>query len=137
MELSHLFLQEASIEVRVDFRGRDLGVSQHFLNRPQVGTAFDEVGGETVAEGVGTHVFPNASRDDASLQHGEGHLSRHFPSLAAQEQRVFVPFQRNDVGAVMAQVVINAVARLLPYGHDALFVALADHSDKPFNQVNT
>ena len=43
MELSHLFLQETSIEVRVDFRGRDLGVPQHFLNRPQVGAAFDEV----------------------------------------------------------------------------------------------
>ena len=34
-----LFLQLGSLNVRIDLRGRDIGMPQHFLNGSQVGTA--------------------------------------------------------------------------------------------------
>ena len=38
--------------VSVDLRGGEVGVAQHLLHRPQVGSALEQMGGERVAERV-------------------------------------------------------------------------------------
>ena len=43
-------------DVGVDLRGGEIGVTQHLLHRPQVGSTFEQVGGERVAERVGRDV---------------------------------------------------------------------------------
>ena len=43
----------------IDFGSGDGFVSQHVLDRTQIGAAFDEVGGEAVAEGMGADRFPD------------------------------------------------------------------------------
>lgn len=48
MGLDEVFL----VEVGVDLGGGDVGVAEEFLNHTQVGAAFEEVGGEGVAEEV-------------------------------------------------------------------------------------
>jgi hypothetical protein len=35
-----------AVDVRVDLGGRDVCVPKHFLDRPQIGAAFQQVGGE-------------------------------------------------------------------------------------------
>lgn len=107
VKLRNLILEESVVKVRVNLRCGDLGVTKHFLNRPQIGTALNQVGGKTVPERMRTDIFANPRRNHASLQHGEGHLTRHFASLTPQEQNVFVAFQRDDVGPVVAQIVID------------------------------
>jgi hypothetical protein len=39
--------------VCVELGCREIGMTEHFLNAPQVGASFEEVGGERVAEQVG------------------------------------------------------------------------------------
>ena len=52
MVLDECGAEEFSVDVGVDFGGSDGFVAEHFLDGPEVGTAFDEVGGEGVAEGM-------------------------------------------------------------------------------------
>src|SRR5688500_18776557 len=47
--------QKLAIDVGIDLRGRDVGVPKHFLDRPQVGAAFEKVGREGVTERVRRH----------------------------------------------------------------------------------
>ena len=137
MELGHLVFQEAAVQVGVNLRGADLRVSEHFLHGTKVCPRLDQVGGEAVPEGVRAHVLADACSDHAPLEHGERHLTCHASALTSEEQRVFVTLQRDDICPVMAEVVVDGVARLLPNRDDALFVALADHFDHAVNEVHT
>ena len=89
-----------------------------------------------MAEGVRADVFPNACGHNASLQHGEGHLARHFSALPSQKERVLVALERNDVGAVVAEVVVDGIARLLTDGNNAFLVAFPNHPNQSVNQVH-
>lgn len=51
------FLEILSIDVCINLCRRDIGVAQHFLDSPQVCTAFQQVSGKRMAEGVWMHVF--------------------------------------------------------------------------------
>ena len=44
----------------VNLGGGDIGVAEHGLNRAEVGAVHEKVGGERVAEGVGSDVFGDA-----------------------------------------------------------------------------
>ena len=57
VELVHLVFQEAPVEVGVNLRRRDLGVPQHFLHGPQIGTTFNQMCRKAVTEGVWADVF--------------------------------------------------------------------------------
>ena len=47
------FVAEAgAVDVDVDFGGSDAFVAQHLLDGTQVGSAFEQVGGKTVAQSV-------------------------------------------------------------------------------------
>ena len=93
----------------------------------------DQMGGKAVTEGMGADVLPNAGGHNAALEQSEGHLTGHLAPLTSQEQSVFVSFERDDVGAVVTQVVVNGITRLLPNGYNALFVSLSNHANEPVN----
>ena len=59
MVLDECGAEEFAVDVGVDFGGGD-GVAEHFLDGAEVGTAFDEMGGEGVAEGMGGNGFFDA-----------------------------------------------------------------------------
>jgi hypothetical protein len=48
------------VEMRIDLRGGDAFVAEHFLYGAEVGAAFHEMGGEGVAEGVWRDAFGDA-----------------------------------------------------------------------------
>ena len=67
MVLDECGAEEFAVDVGVDFGGlvlscpKRLGfVAKHFLDGAEVGTAFDEMGGEGVTEGMGGNGFFNA-----------------------------------------------------------------------------
>jgi hypothetical protein len=43
-------------KVGIDLRGRDIGVTEKLLDRPQISPAVKHVGGEAVPEGVGRNL---------------------------------------------------------------------------------
>ena len=45
--------QLRAVDMRVDLRGRNIGMAQNLLQHTQVGTAREHVGGKGVAQGVG------------------------------------------------------------------------------------
>jgi hypothetical protein len=49
--------QTVIVDVCIDLGGFDIGVAEHLLKRPQVGSAGEQVGGETVPQGVDGQVF--------------------------------------------------------------------------------
>ena len=46
-------LEAFPIHVGIALGGRDIDMSEHFLHGAQVGAAFEEMGGEGVAQGMG------------------------------------------------------------------------------------
>ena len=62
MELPVFLFDEFFINVRINLRGADVGVTQQFLQNAQVHTRFQAVGGETVPEGVGRYLLGQVGR---------------------------------------------------------------------------
>ncbi len=52
MEAIVRFLDALLVDMRVDLRGRDVGVAEHFLDDAQVAAVVEEVGGKTVPQRV-------------------------------------------------------------------------------------
>lgn len=50
MMFQYLFPQELAVDMRIDFGGGNLFMSQHLLDSKQVGSPFQQVGGEGMAE---------------------------------------------------------------------------------------
>src|SRR5437660_12115498 len=53
-------LEPLLIDMRVDLRRRNIGVPEHFLNNPQIGTVAEEMRRKTVPEQMGINVFLQA-----------------------------------------------------------------------------
>lgn len=60
MKLFVDFAEVGVSDVGVDLGGGDVGVTEHGLDRANVGAVHEEVGGETVTEGVRGDVFCDA-----------------------------------------------------------------------------
>ena len=56
--------QPLLIDMRIDLRRRNIGVTQHFLNNPQIGAVPQQMRRETVPEKVRVNIFlePRALR---------------------------------------------------------------------------
>ena len=57
MMFEYLFPQELAVDMRIDFGGGNLFMSQHLLDSKQVGSPFQQVGGEGMAERMRAHVL--------------------------------------------------------------------------------
>ena len=53
MKLLQGLSQKFAVEMRVNFRGCNAFMTQHFLHGPQVRTSFDQVSGKGMTEGMG------------------------------------------------------------------------------------
>jgi hypothetical protein len=52
--------QPLPVHMGVNLSGRDIGMTQQFLNHPQVGSTFEQVGGEGMPQQMGIHVLIDA-----------------------------------------------------------------------------
>ena len=60
MVFQNLFAEELPVDMRIDFGGSNFLMSQHLLDGAQVGSAFQQVCGKGMAEGVRTDFLMDA-----------------------------------------------------------------------------
>ena len=60
MKRHYIAPQVIPVEVRIDFGGGYRCMAEHFLHRPQIGAAFDEMGGKRMAESMRTDRLSDA-----------------------------------------------------------------------------
>jgi hypothetical protein len=56
------FLEIFSVDVRVNLRSRNIGVTEHFLHRPEIRSPFEEVRRERMPERMGVNLFLQTRR---------------------------------------------------------------------------
>ena len=110
-------------------------MAEHLLNATEIGSAFEQVRCEGVAEQVwmdAPRLEPGALRQAAEDQEGPGPGQR--ASLRVQEQVGTVPAVQE--GAAVGEVTAQRVGGVAADGDDALLVALARAGDEPAFQVD-
>lgn len=135
MMLQYFLAQTAPVDMHVNLGRGNTFVPQHGLNDTQIGTAFQQVGGKGMTEGMGTDGFAQAALLDQLFYHVEyqdaGQL-RTAPDT--QKDIIFVPGTRLypvAVGKPIAQLLYHPGRQR----DDAFFVSLTHHSHKPFVQI--
>ncbi len=115
-------------DVRVALGGRDVGVPEHLLDAPQVGTALEQVGGERVAQEVGV--------DATRLQAGPLGEAAEDEERACARQRAATRVQEEvgsmapvEVRSAEREVAARGLRRRPPERDEPLLAALADHAD--------
>ena len=122
------------VDVGVDLGGEDGLVAEHFLDDPQVRPAFDEVGGERVAEGVRGDLLVDARSHRLVLHDVEDvDAAEGFPGFVEEKD---VLEGAGGGFRTRRQVVPDSIGGHFPEGDDALLVPLAHDIDITFFQVD-
>src|SRR5579864_6232199 len=98
-------------------------MAEHFLNRPEVGAALEQMGGEGVAEEVGVDTLglqPGGPGEAAKDEEGAGAGQR--PALGIEEE--LGPVAAVEVGPAPREVAAEGVHRFAADRDDALLRAL-------------
>lgn len=83
------FLAEAGVvDVDVDFGCGDAFVAEHLLDSSQVGSPFEQMCGEGVAQGMGRYGFAYACGFGKPANHDEHHLTGQRAATAAEKHDV-------------------------------------------------
>src|SRR6266536_4345532 len=121
--------------VRVQLRSRQIGVSEHLLHAAEVGSAFQQVGGERVPEQVGMDPLglePGRGREPSEDEERAG--ARQRPTLGVQEQ--LGPVAAVQIWPPAREVALKRVYCLPPDRDDSLLVSLSDAADEPLREVD-
>ena len=118
------------VGVEIDFCGTDRFVAQHGLDGTQIGSTFEETGGETMAKGVGTYGFLNTCSLHEFLDEVEDHDARDFGFSFGKKHIVLVA--RLDVAHRIAvdEIELKLVDCLIRYRYKALLGTFTFHSDE-------
>ena len=117
-------------DVGVDFGRADAGMTEHLLHCQKVGAAFEQVGGEAVAEGVRTDVFLDAVAFGQFFYDEKNHLPRQARTAFVEKNRVGEFGFRGNVFPVAFKIEIENVKTAFANGHKAFFFALAEYADE-------
>lgn len=116
------------VQVGIDLSGRDVGVTQELLNDSEVGSAFEEVGGEGVAQEVGID-FVGESGLFGSFFDDLSHSVRGERASSDGEKDVGGGFAGFDqFGPLAGEEVLDGDERSLANGHEAGFVPFSGHA---------
>ena len=116
--------------MRVNLRGGDAFVAEHLLHGAEVGTAFDEVRGERMAEGVRTHRLFNACVLHPLLDEHEDHLAGEVRPSAVQKDVIFLALLDFQLFTFAIHVVVHRFHGRLTNRNQPFFVALANYFDE-------
>lgn len=116
--------------VRFDFGvnlgGGDVGMAEHHLDRTQVGTARQQMGGKGMAQHVGTDPVPGSSLDGDAGDDLPEPVAGHGAAPVVQEQKG-AGFFLDQLRPSLVKVVFDTFPGRLAKGHQPFFVALAQH----------
>src|SRR6266850_2217844 len=76
-----------AIDVRVDLRGRDVGVTEHLLHRPEVGAVLEEMRGEGMPENVRAEPAVDVALHGVFFQLHPETLPRHRGAPVLDEEK--------------------------------------------------
>ena len=116
--------QAGAVDVDVDFGGGDALVTEHLLNGTQVGAALEQVGRETVAQGVRADDFADACEFAQLLDNMENHLTCEHGPTTVQKQDILAAPLGNLMGPRLFQVEADLLDSDRRNGYQALLVAL-------------
>src|SRR6476619_4232833 len=121
--------------VRVQLRGGEIGMSEHFLNCPQVGASLEQVRGERVAQevrvdalGLEPCLVGEAAQDEEDTGAGER------PAVRVQEQ--LLPVAAVEVWPTAREVAAEGFRCLPPDRHDPLLGALAEATNESVLEID-
>ena len=134
MMLDNFTSESVPVDMCIDFSGGDGFMSQHALDGPQIGAAFQQMGGEGVAERMGTDILGDAGFFRQLFYHVKHHDAGDIIAPSCQKYVIFVSFL--DFSQV-------TVCKPILYFFDgaggdryqALFAAFAFHLDESFLEV--
>ena len=115
--------QAFAADVRVDLRGPDVGVSEHELQRAQVGAPLQKMRGEGVADHVGREPSANPTFFSATLEDLPKPLASHAGTRTGQKDPR--PRLRGKLGTTSTQVPPEPLCRGTPQRNDPFFSPLA------------
>lgn len=116
----------------IDFSGEDAGVPKHFLDYAEVGTVFDKMRGERVAECVGRDGFADTGGKGLALNHIEYGNAAESASAGINESDVVI-FGRLRT---LVKVGLQGGGGRLPEGNQPFLVTLSRYPDEPFGERN-
>ncbi len=123
------FAQTITGDVGVNFGGADVGMAEEFLDDAEVGTVLQKVGGEAVAQHVGSDVA-----FDASMFHPmfdpQPECDRCERCAALGQEKGGGRFGGDKFWPTRIEVMLNGGDGFPAQWHNALFVPLPDHVDK-------
>ena len=78
--------QPSAVDVSINFGSTDIGVSEHFLNRAQIGTVGKQVSGETVAQGMRMDIFSYSRAESGIFDDGPDPFPVEFAGVVGYEK---------------------------------------------------
>src|SRR4029077_8782852 len=122
--------QPARCHVRVDLRGRGVGVNEEGLDDPEVGTAGEEMRREGMAEDVWGDPPSEPCRQGAAADELPHRLSRERAATRTEEQDR-AGAAAEEPRALLPEVRLDRRARRPPERDDALLPSLPEHGPEP------
>ena len=137
MKLTVHLLESRLLDMGVDLSRGDAGVAQQFLDLTQVGAAGEQMGGETVPQGVGTDGVGEPACSRIAFDQFPDRLPAQSLTASRQQQ----PGWRGagvgrQCSAFVCQVVANGFDRLSAQRHEPLFAPFALALAVPLVQVH-
>ena len=123
-------LESLALDVRVYLGRGYVRVSQHNLDRSQVGAALEEVGRERMPEGMGTYLSGYARFERVILYYLPEALARHASPEPRDEERFRFPTLEHRRPR-RPQVFEELLPRLIPHWDNPLLVPLAVNYHEP------
>ena len=129
MKLFEGLPEEFAVEVGIDLGGGNAFVAEHFLNGAEVGAAFNEVGGEGMAEGMRGDVLGDPGLLYEVFEQQEDHHAAKAAAAAVEEEDIFMAGLDGDMGADLLLVDADVFDSDAADGYQPFLVALADHAN--------
>lgn len=130
------FLQPRMFHMRIDLRGLDACMAQHFLDQPQVGSAGQQVRGKTVPQRVGADLWIDSRATDIAF-HEPPELDP-IERLTAAAEKDFVrglAVRRKERRTKLVQVAVERFESPASEGHDSLFPPLPLAAHLPLFEI--
>lgn len=88
MKIFHYLFKMTPVYMYIYFGGCDALVTKHLLDSSKIGSIFQQVSGEGMAEGVRTHFFSDSRSFGEPSYNGKDHCAGEFVSSSIQEKRI-------------------------------------------------
>jgi hypothetical protein len=127
MKLSMDRFEPLLIDMRVNLRGRDIGVAEHFLDDAKIGAVAEQVRGETVPQQMWIDICLQAGMFGVLL-YDLPDARGGYPRPASREENFAAAPALHEFRTFARQIRGERFARLASDGHEPCLVSLAGHA---------